>query len=310
MSRLLRPFAALALAVVLASPLACQEKQQPASAPAPLPAGVFRMTVLGLKVHGLAIVLQTPSGAVYVVDTGKKDDDYDAGHDAIAPFLKARGIEEIAGIVVSHPHRDHYEGAAYLLKHFKVKSFSDAGLENSQIHESYHKLVAHARERGAEIRTIRAGEVLKWDEALEVTVLAPPKDGLKTSDESLLNNNSIVLRIQHGKNVFLLPGDLESEGRDALLAAVPHNQLKATVLVAPHHGFAEGHRFAETVKPEYVMVSCLDHYADKKIASPGRHATDFYGAVGARVWVTAWNGSVEVTSDGSACTVRPERESK
>lgn len=304
MSRLFRNAAVLALSAALAAPLACTQEKAPAAL------GRFRMTVLGLKLHGLAVVLQTPSGAVYVVDTGKKEDGDDAGQDAIAPFLKAQRIEEIAGIVVSHPHRDHYEGAAYLLKHFRVKTFVDAGLDSPLVPEAYHKLVAHARERGAEVRTIRAGDTMKWDEALEVTVLSPPREGLKTPDASFLNNHSIVLRIRHGKNVFLLPGDVESEARDALLAAVPAETLKATVLVAPHHGFAEGKRFAEAVKPEYVVASCLDLYPDKKITSPGKHATEFYGAVGAKVWVTAWHGSVEVVSDGTTCAVKPEREGK
>ena len=115
MSRLFRNAALLALSAALAAPLACSQEKAPAAT------GNFRMTVLGLKLHGLAVVLQTPSGAVYVVDTGKKEDGDDAGQDSIAPFLKVRRIEEIAGIVVSHPHRDHFEGAAYLLKHFRVK---------------------------------------------------------------------------------------------------------------------------------------------------------------------------------------------
>jgi competence protein ComEC len=303
MSRTFRAAAVLALASVLASPLACQER------PSPGP-GTFRMTVFELKLHGLAIALETPSGALYFVDTGKKEDDYDAGRDTLAPFLKKRGVEEIAGIVVSHPHHDHYEGASYLLKHFRVKSFADAGANGPLVGDGYHKLLAHAHEQAGEVRTIHAGDTLRWDPALEVTVLAPPKEGVKSDDKSFLNNNSIVLRIRHGKNVFLLPGDVESEGRDALLAAVPPETLKTTVLVGPHHGFAEGHHFAKTVQPEIVIVSCLDSYTDKKIASPGKHATELFGSVGAKVLVTAWHGTVEVVSDGTTVSVKPERQGK
>jgi len=45
-------------------------------------------------------------------------------------------------------------------------------------------------------------------------VLSPPAefisldaDPAKVSEHGLLNSNSIVLRVQHGKNVFLFPGD-------------------------------------------------------------------------------------------------------
>jgi competence protein ComEC len=303
MSRTLRDTTILAVAAVLTSPLACQERQTSGL-------GTFRMTVFELKLHGLAIALETPSGALYFVDTGKKEDDYDAGRDTLAPFVKTRGVAEIAGIVVSHPHHDHYEGASYLLKNFRVKSFVDAGVDGPLVGQGYRKLLAHARERAGEVRTIHAGDTLQWDPALEVTVLAPSKEGVKSEDKSYLNNNSIVLRIRHGRNVFLLPGDLESEGRDALMAAVPPETLKATVLVGPHHGFAEGHRFAAIVKPEIVVVSCLDSYTDKKLASPGKHATELFGAVGAKVLVTAWHGTVELVSDGSTVSVKSERQGK
>jgi beta-lactamase superfamily II metal-dependent hydrolase len=265
--------------------------------------GSLRMTVFELKLHGLAIALETPSGAVYFVDTGKESGDVDSGKHVLAPFLRARGLKEIAGILISHPHRDHFEGASYLLKHFAVKSFVDAGVEDND----YARLLTLAKDRGAAYRKVRAGDSLAWDDGLEVSVLAPPKDGVKSSENDAHNNNSIVLRIRHGRNVFLLPGDIEKEGRDSLLAAVPAETLRADVLVAPHHGFFEGKKFAETVQPKTVIVSCLSEYSDKKPASPGKLATSVFGAVGAKVYVTAWNGTVEVVSDGSTISVKSER---
>src|SRR6185503_16629404 len=140
------------------------------------PAGSLRMTVFELKLHGLAIALETPSGAVYFVDTGKETGQFDSGKQVLAPFLRSRNVKEIAGIVVSHPHRDHFEGATYLLKHFPVKTFVDAGVEDND----YAKLLTLAKDRGASYRKVRAGEVLAWDDGLEVSVLAPPKDGVKS----------------------------------------------------------------------------------------------------------------------------------
>lgn len=293
-----RIVAALGLALLPATTPACQEP------------GTFRMTVFELARHGLAVALETPSGAIYFVDTGKKEGDADAGKDTLAPFLKARGVRNIAGILVSHPHRDHFEGAAYLLKHFRVKSFLDGGVDGPLVDSDYGRLKTLAREKRAECRAVRAGEALNWDDALEVTVLAPPKEGVTSADKDRLNNNSVVLRVRHGKNVFLLPGDLEAEGRDSLLSAAAAETLRATVLVAPHHGFFEGKRFAEAVKPEIVVASCLAEYSDRKPRSPGKQAADLFGAVGARVYVTAWHGTVEIVSDGATCTVKSAREPK
>ena len=61
---------------------------------------------------------------------------------------------------------------------------------------------------------VHAGDRLSWDKTLTVEVLSPPKefvlldsDPAKVSEHSVLNNNSVVLRMQHGTNVFLFPGD-------------------------------------------------------------------------------------------------------
>jgi len=257
----------------------------------------LRVTVLELKEHGTAVVVETPSGAVYVVDTGKKDD----GRDTVLPFFRARGVEEIAGLVVTHPHRDHYEGAEYLLKHLRVKSFIDAGLDHKSIDGDYRKL----RKRAADVRTVRAGDTLAWDDALEVTVLAPPRDGVASNDKDFLNDNSIVLRVRHGKCAFLFPGDIEEAGAEALLAT--KEDLKSTVLVVPHHGFFTSRRFAEAVKPEIAVASCLAEYKDRKPASPGELAKELFGAVGAKVYVTARHGNVRLVSDGSTVKATSER---
>jgi competence protein ComEC len=278
----------LLVALLLAAPAVSQEMT-----------GTLRMTVFELKLHGLAIALETPSGAVYFVDTGKETGDVDSGKQVLAPFLRSRKVKDIAGILISHPHRDHFEGAAYLLKHFHVKSFVDAGIDDND----YAKVAALAKDR----KKVRAGDTLSWDPDLEVSVLAPPKGGVNSTDNDSHNNNSIVLRIRHGKNVFLLPGDIEKEGRDSLLASTPAEMLRADVLVAPHHGFFEGKRLAEAVQPKTVIVSCLSEYSDKKPSSPGKLATAVFGAVGAKVYVTAWNGTVEVVSDGSTISVKSER---
>lgn len=280
------------------------------SATAPVPpraAGVLRMTVFALELHGLAIALETPSGAVYFIDTGRKHRGEDAGKGTLSPFLKERGVAEIAGILISHPHHDHYEGAEYLLKHFTVRSLIDAGPEGPLVPNEYVKFKASVVERGVLCRTVHAGDVLRWDDALDVEVLAPPRAGVPSTDDEALNDNSIVLRIRYGENVFLLPGDIEKGGRESLLASVPAERLRSTVLVAPHHGFMEGHSFIKAVHPRFVVVSCLADYPDKKIRSPGKHVTDLFRPLGTPVYVTAWDGNVEFESDGTACTVRTAR---
>lgn len=269
--------------------------------PRPIP-GTLRLTVLELQHHGLAMVLETPSGKIFIIDTGKKEDS-----DTVAKFLKARKIKRIDGIVVSHSDRDHYEGAGPLLKNHRVGTLVHSPMVERKLDKDYREIVERARKKDVKVETVAAGAKLAWDDALEVTVLAPPPEGLGAKSDDVIDENSIVLRIQHGDVVLLLPGDIGKPGADFLLNSIPPHKLAATVLIAPHHGFFEGRNFAAIVCPQHVVVACLADYPDKKPRSPARQAEMLFAEVGARVYVTAFDGNIEVVSDGKTCTVNPKK---
>ncbi len=281
--------------------------------------GKLVVTFFEMPQHGIAIAVQTPTRHVYLVDTGIAGDGHDTGRDILAPFLRARKVAEIEGIVHTHPHQDHYGGTPYLLEHFKVKRVIDSGydrgvykvvfLSDLPSSSDYPKLRKLVTERGSEHQVVSAGDKLRWDDALEVEVLSPPKEFLKQPKgvEYEINDNSVVLRVRHGRNVFLFTGDIGELGQDYLLETIGAEKLKCTVLAAPHHGFDSYERFAAVVKPAVVVASCLKDYPRDTIRSPGQKTTDVYGAVGAQVYVTAWHGNVQVTSDREIYTVKAER---
>ena len=315
--------------------------------------GKLTVTWLDLAVHGLAVVLETPGGKVFLIDTGgtratksSGEADYNSGRDAISPFLKARGYTEIAGISVSHPHGDHYGGAPWLLENWKVISYVDNGYTGRGQTDGYLKVRATAQQtagvyllnqaaaaragelrdaaqkQGGNYRAVAAGDTLDWDPALMVEVLSPPAEFLgtktdpaKISEHGLLNQNSIVLRVQHGKNVFLFPGDCYGGGFEGhLKAKVAPERLKTTVLTAPHHGFNPGTNFPKMVQAEIVVASCLPDYPSNANTpnprSPGTRAHKVFGALGAKVYVTAWHGNVQVVSDGETVKATIQRESE
>jgi len=280
------------------------------------------VTWLGTPVHGLAAVLKTPAGKVYLIDTGgvRSQPDYNAGRDAVAPFLKAEGVTEIAGIVISHPHGDHYGGAEWLINNWKVNAFIDHNYEGRGQTLSYTRLRGLAVSRGGVHQPVHFGDVLDWDPGLKVEVLSPPKEFLdpnsdptKVSDHGLLNSNSVVLRVQHGKNVFIFPGDSYGGTFEKHIKAnVPPEKLKATVLTANHHGFNPGFDFPKMVMPQYVVASCVSDYPANANTpyprSPGDNAIKVYGALGAEVFVTAFHGNITAVSDGEKVAMTKQHE--
>lgn len=286
----------------------------PAAAP-----GQLTVTWFDMKVHGLAVALETPSGQVFLIDTGGRDEKtgYLAARDVVAPWLKARGHKEIAGIAVSHPHADHYGGAEWWLTNWRVKQFIDSGYEGRALSDDYRKVRTLAKSGGTEYRIAHAGQKLDWDNALDVEVLSPPKEFLelqsdpkKISDHGLLNGNSLVLRIQHGANVFIFPGDAYGMGQRFILTNLPPDHLRAMVVTAPHHGFNSSPEFVQASRPKIVIASCLADYPGSPIRSPADKAVEMYSPVGAKVFATCWNGNIQVVSDGKTFSVKTERERK
>ncbi len=314
--------------------------------------GTLTVTWLNMTAHGLAVVVETPAGKVFLIDTGGTksagkagEPDYNTGRDTISPFLKALGYAEIAGIAVSHPHGDHYGGAAWLLENWKVREFVDNGYMGRGQTDGYLKvrttaqqttgvyllnqaaaakageLREAAKKQGGNYRAVVARDRLDWDPALTVEVLSPPAEFLgttadpkKLSEHGLLNQNSIVLRVQHGKNVFLFPGDCYGGGFEGhLKATVKPEHLKTTVLTAPHHGFNPGTNFPKWTQPQIVVASALGDYPSNANTpnprSPGTRAHKVFGALGANVYVTAWHGNVQVVSDGETVKASSQRES-
>ena len=115
---------------------------------------------------------------------------------------------------------------------------------------------------------------------LEIDFLHPPRTGVVGRD----NANSLVLRVQYGGQVILLPGDLESPGIEAVMAEPP---LDCDILLAPHHGSVRSDPpgFAAWCKPEWVVVSGQDTGDTKDLTAVS------YGEVGARILHTSRSGA-------------------
>ena len=285
---------------------------------------------------GLALTLQTPSGGTYLYDAGlgarhSTDSDapkqwppilidWDAGRDAILPFLKEQKISEIKGIVISHPHSDHYGGAFHLIQSLRVATLVDNGYNEVGISSEYRSLREFVQARHGTYRIARAGDRLDWGAGLEVEVLWPPRDLLTEKDIDLAkaiqdklttpnqkpthffpNLNSLVLRVRHGSNVFLLPGDIHPIGIDRMLDAMSSEKVKTTVLVAPGHGIHPYAKLPAATKPEIVVVSSLPRYSNSDAARV--YGNEF----GARVYLTYRHGRIRIVSDGERVAVETER---
>lgn len=207
-----------------------------------------------------ALVLRVPGDGpgraplrLLIDGAGSFSKHFDAGRQLVAPVLLYTSLPRLHAVISSHPDLDHMGGLPYILRHFRVENFYDNGrpARGGQA-ELWNDL-----RRQLAARPLARGDRLPLGdpaEGLVLEVLHPPR----TDEQRWTGNDaSLVLRLsRHGHGLLLLPGDAEKATLRELLAS--GQDLRAEVLVAPHHGSAGSFlpAFYAAVRPREVLVSC------------------------------------------------------
>ena len=172
--------------------------------------------------QGTALLIETSNHRL-LYDTGPLySTESNGGNRVILPYLRARGIEKLDGIIVSHSDVDHAGGALTILDAVKT------GWVASSLWLDHPVVMASPSHR----RCV-AGQGWSWD-GIRFEMLHPTPESY--ADASLkANARSCTLRITAGRHSILLAGDIEAAQEAQLLARAAQG-LRANVLLAPHHG--------------------------------------------------------------------------
>jgi beta-lactamase superfamily II metal-dependent hydrolase len=134
-----------------------------------------------------------------------------------------------------------------------------------------------------------------------MTALAPRHlDGTTSADPVLgINDNSLVVRIDHARRMLLFAGDLEREG-EHLLHARQGRRLRADVVKVAHHGSATSStpHFVAAAAPALAVISCG---ALNRFGFPAGRVVARWQARGATVLRTDRAGAITlvITPDGA-----------
>ncbi len=191
--------------------------------------------------QGMALLVETRHHRL-LYDTGPfYSPQSDGGNRVILPYLKARGIGALDGVIVSHNDNDHSGGALSIFEGVKV-----AWVASSL---SFASPIVKA---APDHRRCAAGQTWSWD-GVQFDMLHPTMVSYDSSKWKP-NARSCTLKITAGGQSILLAGDIEAV-QEAELVESSAEKLQASVLLAPHHGSGTSSTkaFLHAVKPELAL---------------------------------------------------------
>ena len=213
----------------------------------------IRLDVLDVG-QSQALLLRLPGHVRLLLDGGgSASPRFDPGQALVAPALTYNDAPHLAAILNTHPDLDHMGGLLHVLRVFRVDHLLENGREGKAGWGKRWRAACVAHHSRALVR----GDVLVLgdpDLDLRLEVLHPPRD-----EEHAWQGNdaSVVARLtQHGRGLALFLGDAERPVLRRLLQN--GDDLRAAVIVAPHHGSVTGFlpEFYEAVQPGVVAASC------------------------------------------------------
>jgi len=269
--------------------------------PAP---GEIRLAMLDVG-QGQAVLVQTASHAL-LYDAGPRyASGEDAGRRVVAPYLHARGLSHLDGLVISHDDIDHSGGALSLLESHAPSWLlsSIAGQVAPPVSETGRAILAMA----PSVLPCIAGQAWDWD-GVRFQVLHPPARHYANANFSD-NDRSCVIRVVGSHGRVLLTGDMARLAELSLLADYPAEALRAEVILVPHHGSASSSmpEIVAAMAPEHALISVGRR---NPFGHPAPELMARYEDAGAQIWRTDRSGALAARIDGTGIhivTARQER---
>ncbi len=252
----------------------------------------LRLTALDVGA-GDALLLQTPGGYQVLVDGGPGRPDAVQKLGQLLPFWD----RTLNAVVLTHPHQDHIAGLLEVLRRYRVDLVVESGTEvNTAEDAEWRSLTQHLPKLVA-----RRGQELHFPDGTRIRILNPPDPPLSGIGAEV-DNAAVVLLVSYGSVDLLLTADIYRASELSLVGQglVPHVE----VLKAAHHGSDTSSlpAFLQAAAPLLTIVSAAPGQLQPEIRSRLESFTQEQ-----RLFDTAEDGQIQVTTDGEALWIETER---
>jgi competence protein ComEC len=247
------------------------------------PENEFMFTVVDVG-EGLAQI-GTIGGHAVVWDIGPAE-----GYGNFITVYNRLGRPQIENMVISHSHLDHCGGLSLLDStilwngEITVSRFEDT---------TYLRMLAVQWKRRITFTVVKRNDVLQLIPSVQISCLWPPEEIPQTVATDNENPTSLVFLIDYGQTRCIIASDIDSTVQKIL--AVDEQNLRAQLLVVPHHGSANySQAFFQRIYPYYSVISCSKN---NTYGHPSSNLLSFLLLIGARVYLTSFDGTISFCSN-------------
>lgn len=152
------------------------------------------------------------------------------------------------------------------------------------------------KEKNITVGIVGKGDRIKIEKDLYLDVLWP--DNLNLINENVLNNNSIVCKLNYGNFSILFTGDIEEISENQILREYKANLkiLNSTILKVGHHGSKTSStiNFIQTVNPKIALIGVGK---GNKFGHPNNDVLSRFKDLSVQVYRTDINGEISIVVD-------------
>ncbi|MBL8209420.1 MAG: ComEC/Rec2 family competence protein [Bryobacterales bacterium] len=263
--------------------------------------GELELTMIDVG-QGDSLLVGSPDGRWMVVDgggipvfrKGAPKPRLDIGEDVVTNYLLSRSIRRVDVVVNTHQHEDHAGGLPAVIDNFRPAELWVGATPDSEIWQSLQQA---AQRNGTRIRHLHRGDQVRLG-SMPIDVISPAADYPARSTPR--NDDSLALRLRHGRHAFLLTGDIERNTE----WAIADNAIRADVLKVAHHGSKTSTtpEFLDHVRPTFAFISAG---ADNIFRHPHADVVERLRDSHTRILRSDRTGLISIHTDGHRFTLEP-----
>ena len=207
------------------------------------PSGELTLTMIDVGQADSFLLVQ--DGKTMLVDCGTRS----TGEDVVK-YLNEQGITRLDYVIGTHPHDDHMGGMYDVITNFEIGKIIMPEVEAGKVTTNWYvKLMQEIKQGAYELEYAKLGAVYDLGDA-SFKIIGPIE-----TDESNLNNYSIVLKVTFGDMDVIMTGDAETKVEKAIIES--GEALGAEILKVGHHGSdtSSSAEFLDAVSPLYALIS-------------------------------------------------------